>query len=86
MKNLIFIFAFILTWRAEWTVLKYCPGEFDEIRGETRGDQHCVKTVFSWRHKQFETMGDLVYFENNKLYASSGTVISNVSYSEVKDK
>lgn len=88
MKKWFILFTWILTWRAEWDVLKFCSGYFDEVRGvntELSERLNCKETVFNWRSKQFNTWEELVEFRDDDLESSPGTTVTDVSWFEVKE-
>jgi hypothetical protein len=88
MRKSLFLIAWIITWRAEWDVLRFCPGYYDEIRGENRPESerlYCKESVFNWRHKEFQQFDELLEFRKNELMSSTGTVITNISVRKVKD-
>lgn len=82
MKKWLLVFIFILRWRASWFIQKWCPGYYDEVRGENRPESErlwCQTPVFNWRVKDFDTLTELEHFRDHDLNKSPGTVVTDIS-------
>lgn len=79
MKKTLLVIGFILTWKVEKYVLKYCP-EYYQL---SHNQIWCKSPVFERKSKRFEKKEDLINYKKSLVISESSALYSDFKIVEM---